>query len=275
MRRVWSGDQEWKPDGRDWCPEMTIWPAWSSPLDSPMSSNSPLQGVHDYWSAADGRLRDSAKWMAAVLGAALAALIGTSPLAGMREHAPQTIAIVIGLSGLFLLVLTLFLVLQVMRPQSVSYTDIQKSDHDVESSGSDHDVGSSSGRSHLKWPGYAFDPLKRWKSVVETQQDLYLPCGVKCLKSLRQSMIIEDLTVAALSDALAADVPGDEADKIRKVQNARVARLRELRDAAAIVATIGEFYRVRNRSSWATYGGLTCGLLGTAAIVTAFAWPHL
>jgi hypothetical protein len=50
--------------------------------------------------------------------------------------------------------------------------------------------------------------------------------------------------------------------------------LKELQDAAARVATIGEFYRLRYRSTWATYGGLICGLLGTAAVVAAFAWPH-
>jgi hypothetical protein len=46
-----------------------------------------------------------------------------------------------------------------------------------------------------------------------------------------------------------------------------------LRAAAAKVATVGEYYTLRYRSSWATYGGILCGLLGTAAIVTAFAWP--
>jgi hypothetical protein len=127
-RRVWCDGEEWTPDERDWCPEMVIWPTWSLGPNSAASSGAALQGVHDYWSAAGERLRDSAKWMAAVLGAALAALIGTSPLAGMREQTPRPIAIVIGAVGLGLLVLTLFLILQVMRPQSVSYNDVQNSD---------------------------------------------------------------------------------------------------------------------------------------------------
>jgi hypothetical protein len=46
--------------------------------------------------------------------------------------------------------------------------------------------------------------------------------------------------------------------------------VKELRDAACQIAVIGEFYRLRFRSSWATYVGLVCGLLGTAGVVAAF-----
>ena len=42
---------------------------------------------------------------------------------------------------------------------------------------------------------------------------------------------------------------------------------------SARIATVGEYYKLRHRSSWATYAGVLCGLLGTAAIVAAFAWP--
>jgi hypothetical protein len=166
--------------------------------------------VHDYWSASDDRLRDSAKWMAAVLGAALAALIGTSPPAGMREHHPAGPAIALGLAGLGLLGCTLALVL------------------------------------------------------------LYLPCGVKCLTSLRQSMIIEEITLIAPAHAAAESKTSEECEKIRKTPAARHARLKELRNAAGRVAAIGEFYRVRFRSTCATYYGLFTGLAGTAGIVAAF-----
>ena len=56
-------------------------------------------------------------------------------------------------------------------------------------------------------------------------------------------------------------------------QAARAARLSDLRVAAARVAAVGEYYKLRYRSTWATYGGVVCGLLATAAIVAAFAWP--
>jgi hypothetical protein len=55
-RRVWMNDDEWVPNRREWCPEMTIWPAWSPSLPDEIAST-PLQGVHDYWSASGDRLR--------------------------------------------------------------------------------------------------------------------------------------------------------------------------------------------------------------------------
>jgi hypothetical protein len=257
VRRIWMDEDEWVPNRREWCPEMTIWPAWSPSLPDG-AAGTPLQGVHDYWSASGDRLRDSAKWMAAVIGAALAALVGTSPLAGMREHF-SAVTLVITVVGILLLGITLYTVLQVMRPQSVSYTDVQTS---VRATG-------------WKSIGQAKRPLRKWKQIVEAQQDLYLPYGVKCLTSLRQSMIIEEVTLIALAQAAASVGDQPEATRIRQAQVTRSARLRELRDAAARVATIGEFYRVLHRSSLATYLGLSCGLLGTIAVVLAFAWPQL
>lgn len=272
-RRVWRGGEEWVPDQRDWCPEMVIWPTWSQDPNSAGRTAAALQGVQEYWRTAGERLRDSAKWMAAVLGAALAALVGTSPLAGMREHAPRPIAVVVGAAGLSLLVVTLFLILQVMRPQSVSYNEIQQSGdgEPVPATEGGSEPGTEPRRRVVERLRHTMNPLWRWKFVVESQQDLYLPCGVKCLTSLRQSMIIEEGTLMALSHARAE---GDEATAIRHAQDARAARLAELRDAAARVATIGEFYRIQFRSTWATYRGLLFGLLGTAAVVAAFGWPH-
>ncbi len=86
----------------------------------------PLADLQKYWSKAGNRLRDSAKWMATVLGAAIAAVIGTTPLASQNgHHHLQIPAALIGLAGLIFLGVTLFLVLQVMRPEAVSYEDVQ------------------------------------------------------------------------------------------------------------------------------------------------------
>jgi hypothetical protein len=213
-----------------------------------------------YWRTVGNRLRDSAKWSAAVLGAALATVIGTSPLAGMREHGmrghgPPPIAIFLGGAGLIFLGVTMFLVLQVMRPQAVSFAEVQEAEK---------------GKGWWWLPGTA---LRKWHTIIRSQQDLYLPCGVKSLTGLRQSMIIEEMTLVALSRATATARDPASCQKLCEAQAARAARLRELRAAAAMVATVGEYYTLRYRSSWATYGGILCGLLGTAAIVTAFAWP--
>jgi hypothetical protein len=254
-RRVWSGSQEWNPDSGTGHGESTIWPAWPGASKGPAAdAASPLAGVRDYWSAVGTRLRDSAKWMAAVLGAALATLIGTSPLSGMRDHTPPSAAIAVGAMGLALLGCTLILVVQVMRPKSISFTDIQVAG------------------TRRRWTGGS--PLQRWKETVESQQDLYLPCGVRCLTGLRQAMIVEEVTLVALAYGINKAQGQDGAIKMLcQARAARAARLHELRDAAAQVAMIGEYYHLRYRSAWATYGGVLCGLAGTAAVVAAFAWP--
>jgi hypothetical protein len=58
-----------------------------------------------------------------------------------------------------------------------------------------------------------------------------------------------------------------------QARSARAARLRELREAAAQVATIGGYYHLRYRRAWATYGGIVCGVTGAAAVIATFVWP--
>lgn len=72
------------------------------------------------------RLRDSAKWMATVLGAALASVIPAASLADLSKRHITVVPAVLGIAGLLLVRTTLLLVLQVMRPQSVSYAAIQE-----------------------------------------------------------------------------------------------------------------------------------------------------
>jgi hypothetical protein len=250
-RDIWVDHEAWSFNKERWQPEGGIWPTWPArPADEVPSPESVLSGVQDYWAEAGNRLRDSAKWMAAVLGAALAALVGTSPLALVKGDHFGAASFLLGALGLLALGITLFLVMQVMRPKAVSLTDIQSA-------------------RLRRFPG----ALGKWQDTVESHQDMYLPCGVRCLTSLRQSMIIEKMTLVAL--ALAHEKPTGRkmAAELQEAQAARAARLMELRSAAARITTIGEYYALRSRNTWATYCGIVCGLIGTAAIIAAFAWP--
>jgi len=240
----------WEPEKEHWEPEEVIWPTWPARSeDEAILADSPLAGAQEYWAEVGSRLRDSAKWTATVLGAALAAIVGTSPLTVFTTHHPQRTTIVVGLIGIVFLFLTLFLVVQVMRPQSVSYADVQSAQGPWQKS------------------------LSKWRNIVESEEDLYLPCGVKCLTSLRQSMIIEEVTLGALARARASARDLQTSEILVAAQTARSARLVELRTASARIATIGEYYKLRARSTHATYGGILSGLIGTIAIVMAFAWP--
>jgi hypothetical protein len=126
VRDVSFAGKPWDPETEGWEAEGVIWPAWPARSeDQAALADSPLACAQQYWAEVGSRLRDSAKWMATVLGAALAAIVGTSPLTIFTKQHPTRTTIVVGLIGVAFLFFTLFLVLQVMRPQSVSYADVQ------------------------------------------------------------------------------------------------------------------------------------------------------
>src|SRR5215472_4956830 len=80
-RGIWFDGDPWDPGKAGWEPEGVIWPTWPArPADQSQASGPPLAGMQEAWTKAGDRLRDSAKWMAAELGAALATVVGTSPL---------------------------------------------------------------------------------------------------------------------------------------------------------------------------------------------------
>ena len=178
-RKVWRGEETLEKGLDGWEPEGLIWPTWPGRSQEEFAASVlPLTAVEEYWSGAGKRLRDSAKWMATVLGAALAVIVGTSPLSEMtqRINHPTTLAAVS--AGLLFLFVTLFLVIQVMRPQSVSFTDVQFA---TENCGF--------------WKRVFYgNALYKWQTIIEREPDLHLPCGVRSLTALRQAMIIEEIT---------------------------------------------------------------------------------
>lgn len=128
-RDIWLSGEPWSVQAEGWGPEGIIWPTWpAKATDEASSSESALRGVEKYWNETGNRLRDSAKWMAAVLGAALATIVGTSPLAVIRQHHYRMGAVILGIVGLLFLCVTLFLIVQVMRPQATSFADVQQAD---------------------------------------------------------------------------------------------------------------------------------------------------
>jgi hypothetical protein len=248
-RDVYVDGLDWDAAKEGWEPEGTIWPTWPSrKADESDTEETPLATVQKYWDESGTRLRDTSKWMATVLGAALATIVGASPLTLLKSH-HSSAAIALGISGLALLFLTLFLTLQVMRPQTVSFADVQ-------------DAGPH--RSLFS------PPLCKWRHTVESLPDLYLPFDVKDLTSLRQSIIIEKMTLMALVRSRQTVAGNAIAKNLDEAQIARDLRLADLRRAAAQIAIIGEFYKIRMRSSVATYGGVLCALAGAICIIGAF-----
>lgn len=158
-RKVWRDGRKLEQGSLGWEPEGLIWPTWpGKAIEETTASVSPLSAVEDYWSAAGKRLRDSAKWMSTALGAALAAIVGTSPLTETRARTHQPHALILGSLGLIFLFLTLFLVLQVMRPQSVSFADVQHAKY----------------RPRTWQKLFLGNALYKWKTIIKNEQDLHL-----------------------------------------------------------------------------------------------------
>jgi hypothetical protein len=277
-----SGEQH-APSGEQHAPSSkhkaweVIWPTWPETLAEEMAASaSPLKDLQEHWDVAIGRLRDSAKWISAVLGAALASVIPTAPLTGLGKGPTSTATAVLGVTGLLFLSITMVLILQVMRPQSLSYTEIQDA-HAPDGSDIQSADGSHGGlyRRICKFiRNHALEsPLYRWKQTIEAHPDLYLPCGVKSLEMLHQSMTVEELTLIALSRARETAKGEAAQTNLDHAQAARAARLYELRCAAATIVSVGEYYTARARSTLATYGGAIFGFLGLVTILAAVAWP--
>lgn len=115
--------------------------------------------------------------------------------------------------------------------------------------------------------------LYRWQQVVILHPDLYLPYGVLSLGELRWSIGLEEATLVRLSQIREDTSDPHAGDNLEQAEQARAARLFELRASAARIATIGEYYALQARTTEATYGGIAFGIIGTALIVLAFAWP--
>lgn len=234
-----------------WTEDDVIWPVWvPGKADDRGKRSSALSGVRDHWTGLADRLRESAKWMSTVLGAALGLLIGTLPFGEGWEKDVGGTSAALGIIGLTLLSGTLMLLLRVIRPADVSFADVQEAPPPR--------------RTHLR------DPLGRWRRKIETQQDLYLPCGVANLDELRKAVIIEEVTLAAIDRAV-QDATRQRAGhaELRHARVARFERLTELKQAVQEVATIGEFYTLKHRSGYATYLGIPMALLGMICLVSA------
>ena len=163
----------------------------------------------------------------------------------------------------------MLLILQVMRPQSVEYDEIENAESPAGLRGK---LWKRAGRRSWYRPALE-SPLFRWKNVVSKQQDMYLPCGVACLSDLRDLTVVEEMTLVALARATENASEHSVRDKLGAACTARAARLYELRAAEASIVALGAYYKVRARSTLATYGGATFGFLGVILVIAAVAWP--
>jgi len=224
-----------------------IWPIWVPQPDS----DTTIADFETHWNDASTQARSTAKWIATVLGAALAALIGTAPLAGFRDQDIPWYAYLSGGVGLVLIIVTLALIINVLVPQVTGFGDLTSS--------------SGSG---------AFAELK---GKAKESTGALLPIGITTLDELAGRNRLEDYTLNKLANEIADDNQ-DHTEKARHetliaAQKGRAQWLSYLTQTITQWTVIASYRDVKNRADRALSLGLFTGAIRTAGIVLAFLMP--
>jgi hypothetical protein len=222
-----------------------VWPAWVPGPDS----GSSLTDFEKNWADASSQARATAKWIATILGLALAALIGSAPLSGIRNEYIPLRAYIIGGIGLVCIACTLFLVVRVLVPQITGFEDL------------------ISGKR----------PFKDLRERFQLNSGIFLPVRIRTFAELGGRARLEALTL----DQLETRIEGHQGDPAKKEElgvlceahDGRTKWLAYLKQTAAQWAVVGSYLVVKDRVGWARILGLITGLAGTALIVIAFLMP--
>lgn len=227
------------------CFKEPVWPVWV-----PESNSGKIPAdFEDTWAKASDQARATAKWIATILGVALAALIGSAPLSGIRgKHIPWP-TYIIGAAGLACIALTLFLVVRVLVPQITGFEDLLPD----------------------KGP---FSDLKR---RFENNAGILLPLRVCTFAELGGRVRLEALTLDRLENRI-NDCRGDKKRQAEfkaycDAQAGRSKWLSYLMQTATQWTVIASYQDVKRRADLARNLGVVSGAVGTALIVVAFLMP--
>lgn len=248
--------------------EEPLWPIWVPTPDSETT----VADFEKQWADASAQARSTAKWLATVLGAALAALIGSAPLANLRGLYVPWLAYLYGGVGLVLVALTLFLVLRVLVPRVTGFDDL-----------------TSGGRSFSKL-----------KNRLEGHGGVLLPTGIRSMDELACRAQLEALTLNQLAILLTevkqpdsviskeggaasslldrsekpdANANEQRHDTLMAAQAGRAQWLTYLTETITQWTAVASYQDVENRARLARVVGLISGTVGTALIVVSFLMP--
>jgi hypothetical protein len=222
-----------------------IWPVWVPES----GSDKALANFEANWANASAQARATAKWIATILGVALAALIGSAPLSGIRNEDIPLLAYVTGGIGLACIAFTLFLVVCVLVPQITGFEDLL------------NDKG-------------AFKDLRK---RFEYNAGILLPLRVRTFAELGGRTRLEARTL----DEIEKKIGTYRGKAFRKAEfkaycDAQAGRskwLSYLVQTSTQWAAIASYQEVKRRAELARNAGIASGVLGTALIVVAFLMP--
>lgn len=239
--------------------EEPVWPVWVPALDCETT-------IADFEKecADDSALaRSTSKWLVTILGAALALLIGSAPLANLHDVNIPWYAYLYGGIGLAFVVLTLFLVIRVLIPRVPGFDDLTG-----------------------KEPRF-----KELKKRLEGHSGVLLPIGITSLDELACRAQLESRTLSQLAGLLAEGKKpvasinkqecaaeslinkGKKHATLAAAQAGRAQWLEYLTQTITQWTVVASYEEVRKRAELARNLGLIAGAAGTALIVVAFLMP--
>lgn len=223
-----------------------VWPVWVPESDS----ESALAKFEENWADAADQARSTAKWLAAILGTALAALVGSAPLSGIRGEYIPWLAYVMGAAGVACISFTLFLVVRVLVPEVTDFDDLISG----------------------KRP---FDSLR---DRFERDTGTLLPLRVRTFAELSGRMRLEAITLDQLEKRI-NECRGDASreQEFKAYCDAQVGRskwLSYLTKTATQWTVIASYQAVKYQAGWARTAGLISGTVGTILILVAFLMPR-
>jgi hypothetical protein len=235
----------------------------SNKSDKQSDNQEGMAGFQKHWDDASAQARSTSKWIATVLGAALAALIGTAPLSGLQGKQIPPLAFGAAAAGLFLIAVTLFLVLRVLVPNVTGFGDI---------------IAAEPKR---------FFRRRKFHSLQEQASrggGVMLPIGIGSLPELGWRSRIESQTLDKLAQTISeksqqqgeenSDSSSPPLNVLKDAQKVRGRWLTLLTNEITQWTSIGAYVVVKRAAGAARFWGLIFGVLGTAAIVWAFLQPQ-
>jgi len=216
-----------------------------------------------FWAKAPDQARSTAKWIATVIGAALAAIVGTaplSPLGGKDIDWVSLSGLLIGI-GLALLGVTIFLVLSVLVPGIPTFADLMKPIPVPKFL-----------RWELPWWIPMSTPRARWLMAekVAEKNGVQLPIGIHSLNELGYGIRIEEMTLDRIAERLAQTKDKDQIAAWTKVKTDRGQWLESLKSSVAQWTIVGSYLSVKVRSDRARSIGLVSGIVGGALLVAGY-----
>jgi hypothetical protein len=223
----------------------------------------PTATTDAFWAKAPDQARSTAKWIATVIGAALAAIVGTAPLSPLGGKDIDWVSLpgFLIVIGLVLLGGTIFLVLSVLVPGIPTFADLMKPIPVPKFLGWE-----------LPWWIPMSTPRARWLMAekVAEKNGVQLPIGIHSLNELGYGVRIEEMTLDKIAERVAQTKDKVEIEAWTRVKTDRGHWLESLKSNVAQWTIVGSYLSVKVRSDRARSIGLVCGIVGGALLVAGY-----